>query len=64
MMPVIVGFEIKADQLENVFKLSQNRDKESYENIISKLQEKGGSSALVANELIKRRAELFPDSTK
>ena len=64
MMPAIVGFEIKADQLENVFKLSQNRDKESYENIISKLQEKGGSSALVANELIKRKAELFPDSTK
>lgn len=61
MMPAIVGFEIKAEKLENVFKLSQNRDKESYENIISKLQEIGGNSTLIANELIKRRAELFPE---
>ena len=61
MMPAIVGFEIKAEKLENVFKLSQNRDKESYENIISKLQQIGGSSALIANELIKRKAELFPE---
>jgi transcriptional regulator len=26
MMPAIVGFEIKADKMDNVFKLSQNRD--------------------------------------
>lgn len=60
MMPAIVGFEIKADKLENVFKLSQNRDEKSYLNIISKLQEQGGNSALIANEMIKRKAELFP----
>ncbi len=59
MMPAILGFEIKADKLENVFKLSQNRDEKSYENIISKLQEIGGSSALIADELIKRKVELF-----
>ena len=64
MMPAIVGFEIKADKVENVFKLSQNKDEKSYENIISKLQEIGGNSALVADELIKRKAELFPDRTK
>jgi predicted FMN-binding regulatory protein PaiB len=29
-MPAIVGFEIKADHMENVFKLSQNRDEASY----------------------------------
>lgn len=61
MMPAIVGFEIKADKIENVFKLSQNRDEKSYLNIISKLQEIGGSSALIATELIKRKAELFPE---
>lgn len=64
MMPAIVGFEIKADKVENVFKLSQNKDEESYLNIISKLQEIGGNSALIANELIKRKAELFPDRAK
>lgn len=64
MMPAIVGFEIKVEKLENVFKLSQNRDEISYNNIISKLQEIGGSSALIANELIKRKAELFPEGVK
>lgn len=64
MMPAIAGFEIKAEKLENVFKLSQNRDEKSYNNIISKLQEIGGSSALIANELIKRKAELFPEGVE
>lgn len=61
MMPAIVGFEIKIEKLENVFKLSQNRDEKSYLNIISKLQEIGGDSARIADELIKRKAELFPE---
>lgn len=60
MMPAIVGFEIKAEKLDNVFKLSQNRDKQSYENIIAKLEEQGGSSALIATEMKKRKQELFP----
>jgi transcriptional regulator len=60
MMPAIVGFEIKAEKLENVFKLSQNRDEKSYLNIISKLEEQGGNSALIALEMEKRKAALFP----
>ncbi len=64
MMPAIVGFEIKAEKIENVFKLSQNRDEKSYLNIISKLQEIGGSSALIATELIKRKASLFPEGVE
>lgn len=60
MMPAITGFEIHAEKLENVFKLSQNRDEKSYTNIISKLEEKGGESALIAKEMRKRKADLFP----
>jgi len=60
MMPAIVGFEIKADKIENVFKLSQNRDEKSYNNIISILDEQGGNSALIALEMKKRKAALFP----
>jgi len=60
MMPAIVGFEIKAEKLENVFKLSQNRDEKSYLNIISKLEEQGGNGALIALEMRKRKADLFP----
>ena len=59
MMPAIVGFEIKAEKFENVFKLSQNRDEKSYLNIISKLEELGGNSALIALEMKKRKNELF-----
>jgi transcriptional regulator len=61
MMPAIVGFEMKADNIENVFKLSQNRDEESYLNIISKLEEQSGQSTLIASEMRIKRAELFPE---
>ncbi len=64
MMPAIVGFEIKADKIENVFKLSQNRDEKSYDNIISKLEELGGNSALIALEMRKRKAALFPSGVE
>lgn len=60
MMPAIVGFEIKVEKIENVFKLSQNRDKESYLNIISKLNEQGGNSVMIATEMTKRKEDLFP----
>jgi transcriptional regulator len=60
MMPAIVGFEIKAERVENVFKLSQNRDEKSYLNIITKLEQQGGESALIAVEMQKRKSELFP----
>lgn len=60
MMPAIVGFQIKAEKIDNVFKLSQNRDEESYTNIISKLEEQGGDSALIAKEMRKRQLDLFP----
>jgi transcriptional regulator len=61
MMPAIAGFEIKAERIENTFKLSQNRDEKSYHNIISKLGEKGGQSALLATEMRKKIKELFPN---
>lgn len=64
MMPAIVGFEIIADKLEIIFKLSQNRDEISYLNIISKLKEQGGNGALIAEEMKKRKAELFPEGVE
>ena len=60
MMPAIVGFEIKADNIDNVFKLSQNRDEKSYMSIISKLEDQGGGGALIAAEMRKRKSEVFP----
>jgi transcriptional regulator len=60
MLPAIVAFEIEVNKTENVFKLSQNRDKESYHNIIQHLEKKGGDAALIAEEMKKRAAKLFP----
>jgi len=50
----IVAFQIRITSLDNVFKLSQNRDAESYQNIIRELKKLGGENALVAEEMEKR----------
>jgi len=54
----IVAFEIEVSQFENVFKLSQNRDKQSYENIMVKLKEHDDGK-VIATEMGKRLDELF-----
>jgi transcriptional regulator len=59
MLRGIVGFEILVNAMDGVFKLSQNRDEESYMNIIKKLEQLGGDSALIAEEMKKRKEKLF-----
>lgn len=55
LLKAIVGFEIQVEQIDHVFKLSQNRDQESFQHIIHKLQEQGGEAAAVALEMEKYR---------
>lgn len=59
MKNAIIAFELEVRELENVFKLSQNRDEASYDNIIAQLQAQGGDARTIAEEMQKRRAELF-----
>ena len=55
MVKAIVGFTIEVEELDNVFKLSQNRDVESQRNIIEQLMKRGDeNSRKMANEMIKR----------
>lgn len=54
-LPAIAGFEIQINKLEHTFKLSQNRDDVSYQNIIHALEKKGGQSAEIAYEMKIRR---------
>ncbi len=61
MMKAIVAFEIEVTHIDNVFKLSQNRDKESYNNIIPQLQKQGGDAAAIAGEMEKRSSQLFKE---
>ena len=55
MVKAIVGFSIEVESLDNVFKLSQNRDEASQKNIISQLKKRGdGNSIAVAEEMERR----------
>ena len=55
MVKAIVGFSIEVEALDNVFKLSQNRDEASQKNIIEELRKRGdANSAAIANEMEKR----------
>jgi transcriptional regulator len=64
LMKAIVAFEIDVKEINNVFKLSQDRDKQSYLNITEKLKEQGGDSRVIADEMEKRTKELFPDENE
>lgn len=59
MMPGIVGIEMRVEKMDNVFKLSQNRDEQSFIHIIRQLKSRGGNSALIAAEMEKRKDQLF-----
>ena len=60
MMKAIVAFEIEITAVEHVFKLSQNRDAKSYENIIEHLKEQDADSKTIADEMQKRKSQIFP----
>jgi transcriptional regulator len=52
----IVGFEISITNIEATYKLSQNRDKENYQRVITALEErKDNDSHEIAEEMKKRR---------
>ena len=59
LMKAIVAFEVEIIAVENVFKLSQNRDEKSYNNIIAKLEKQGSDGQFIANEMKKRQQQLF-----
>jgi transcriptional regulator len=59
MVHAIVAFEIEVTWIDNVFKLSQNRDEESYHSIINKLQQSDEDSRQIAAEMEKRTSQLF-----
>ena len=60
LMKAIVAFEIEVKELDTVFKLSQDRDAESYETIKARLKEQGEDGKVIAAEMEKRTKSLFP----
>ncbi len=55
----IVAFRIEVKELAHVFKLSQNRDERSYHNIIEQLEKGDKDARLIAEEMKKRKEDLF-----
>ena len=60
MMKAIVPFEIEIHDLQHVFKLSQDRDEKSYDNIIQQLKQKDGDAKMIAAIMEKRKSKVFP----
>lgn len=58
----IIAFEIKVSTLDHVFKLSQNRDEESFNNIADQLSCGTADEKLIAEEMLKRKAQLFSNT--
>lgn len=61
MAKAIVAFEVEVLQIDNVFKLSQNRDEKSYQNIIQKLEAQDADGKYIAEEMKQRTSQLFKD---
>jgi transcriptional regulator len=62
LMKAIVAFEIEVKEMDTVFKLSQDRDKESYISIIKQLKQRGENGQVIAAEMEKRTGAVFPDN--
>lgn len=64
LMKAIAAFEIEVTEIDTVFKLSQDRDAKSYDNIIEKLKVQNEDGKIIADEMKKRTKEVFPDDKK
>lgn len=61
VMHMIAAFEIEVTEIDNVFKLSQDRDEESFHNIIEKLRPQGENGKAIAEAMEKITGDLFPE---
>lgn len=64
LMQAIIAFEIEVKEIDTVFKLSQDRDEKSYDNIINHLKEQGENGQVIAAEMEKRKKEVFTGDRK
>lgn len=60
LLKAIVSFEIAIESMDHVFKLSQNRDEKSYDNIVVKLKEQEGDAQKIGLIMEERKNKVFP----
>lgn len=59
LLSYIAGFEMEVESLKSVFKLSQDRDEISYDNIITKLSQGSQNEVEIAREMTERKPFVF-----
>ena len=59
LVKAIVGFEMEVTELDNVHKLSQNRDEKSYDNIVVQLKEQQGDGKVIGELMEERKSQIF-----
>ena len=62
LIKAIVGFEMKVESIENVFKLSQNRDEKSFHTIMEKLNAQDADAKKIASEMERIKDGLFKEN--
>lgn len=60
LVKAIVGFEMEITELDNVHKLSQNRDEKSYDNIVKELKQQEGDGKIIGEIMENRKSKVFP----
>ena len=60
MLPAIQAFEITVTELDAIFKLSQNKTLDVYDDVTRELAERDGDSRMIAGIMLERRDRLFP----
>ena len=62
LIKAIIGFEMKVESIENVFKLSQNRDENSFHTIMEKLNAQDADAKKIALEMERIKDGLFKEN--
>ena len=59
MIKAILAFELEVTEMDNVHKLSQNRDEKSYDNIVQQLKHQDGDAKEIGELMEKRKEQVF-----
>jgi len=59
LIKAIIAFELEVTELDNVFKLSQNRDEKSYDSIVEKLKIQEGDAKEIGELMELRKSKVF-----
>jgi transcriptional regulator len=59
LIKAILAFELEVTEMDNVHKLSQNRDEKSYDNIVRQLKQQEGDAKEIGDLMEKRKEQVF-----